>query len=60
MGNKSQEGDPMCKKDVLDLLVLGILWIIFGTIIAFMTLEPIQKGPDPVWMEYHPEYKDGE
>lgn len=49
----------MCRKDILDLFVLGILWIIFGTIITFMTLEPIQKGPDPLWIEYYPGYKDG-
>ena len=50
----------MTRQDLKELLVIGFLWVIFGTIITFMVMDNITNSPDPQWMMYHPSMIVGE
>lgn len=50
----------MTRQDLKELLVIGFLWVIFGTIITFMVMDNGTNSPDPQWMMYHPSMIVGE
>lgn len=43
----------MTRRDLRDLIVIGFLWVVFGTIITFGAMNPGTNSPDPQWMMYH-------
>ena len=43
----------MTRQDLKELLVIGFLWVIFGTIITFGVMDNGTNSPDPQWTMYH-------
>ena len=46
-------GGLMTRQDLKELIVIGFLWVIFGTIITFGVMDNGTNSPDPQWMMYH-------